>query len=95
VFANNENFSNRSVPKTDEAETRHATTVSMNGFSRVLAVMILMVLPAGLGYLVDGWLQTKFCIIIGFVLGMMLGTVGLISVARQTAAELGSKKTRP
>jgi F0F1-type ATP synthase assembly protein I len=69
-------------------EDRKRVQASVNAFSRVIAVMIMMVLPGVVGYFLDRWLGTSFLIVIGFVLGVILAIFGLIVVAKQANEEL-------
>ncbi len=69
-------------------EDRTAVHASVNAFSRVIAVMVLMVLLGLVGYFLDRWLGTNFMIIVGFVAGMILAVFGLLFIARQANQEL-------
>ena len=77
--------------KNNPAETRNAMNASINAFSRVLAVMILMIVPGAVGYFLDKWLGTQFFIVIGFILGMILAIFGLILVAKRADDEMKSR----
>ncbi len=77
---------NHSKSKPDE--TRNAMNASINAFSRVLAVMLLMIVPGVVGYFSDKWLGTKFQIVIGFIVGMILAVFGLILVVKRADDEM-------
>ena len=81
---------NRSKDSLDE--TRNALNTSINAFSRVLAVMLLMIVPGVVGYYLDHWLGTRFLIVIGFIVGMILAIFGLILVVKRADDEM---KQRP
>ncbi len=72
-------------------EDRKTVNASVNAFSRVIAVMVLTMIPGVIGYFLDKWLGTRFLIIFGFVIGMILAVFGLIFVARQANEELRKK----
>ncbi len=89
-------MSNSSLPppkssKTDADESRNAINAGINAFSRVLAVMLLMLVPGVVGYFLDKWLGTQFLIAIGFVIGMVLAIFGLILVAKRADDEMKRK----
>ncbi len=67
---------------------RKSAQTSINAFSRVLAVMLLMLLPGVVGFYLDRYFGTRFLIVIGFILGMGLAIFGLIQVARQADEEM-------
>ncbi|MDZ4849476.1 MAG: AtpZ/AtpI family protein [Pirellulaceae bacterium] len=73
-------------------DERRAINASVNAFSRVIAVMVLMVLPGIAGYFLDGWLGTRFLIVVGFILGMILAIFGLINIAKKANDELRKKR---
>lgn len=74
-------FVKKPVSGTDES--RQAAHASINAFSRVIAVMVLMVVPGIVGYFLDKWIGTRFLVVIGFVMGMILAVYGLLIVAKQ------------
>ena len=80
---------NPSKNKSDE--TRNAMNASINAFSRVLAVMLLMIVPGVTGYFLDKWLGTRFQIVIGFIVGMIFATFGLILVVKRADDEMKRK----
>lgn len=51
--------------------------------SRTLAVVLLMLLPGFAGGWLDEWLGTSVLMPVGFVLGLIIGTIGLVIIARQ------------
>jgi len=77
--------------KSSADESRNAINASINAFSRVLAVMLLMIVPGVVGYFLDKWLGTQFLIVIGFIIGMVLAIFGLILVAKRADDEMKRK----
>ncbi len=75
--------------------TNDGVQASINVFSRVIAVMILMCLPGIAGYYLDQWLGTNFLIAIGFVLGMAFAVFGFLLVAKQANRELQETSGQP
>ncbi len=51
--------------------------------SKTLAVVLLMLLPGFAGGWLDKWLGTSVLMPIGFVLGVIVGTIGLVIIAKQ------------
>jgi F0F1-type ATP synthase assembly protein I len=75
-------------------EDRKRVNASVNAFSRVIAVMVMMMLPGVIGYFLDKWLGTGFLIVVGFVIGMMVAIFGLLFVAKQANEELRKSKNK-
>ncbi len=69
-------------------EDRTAMHTSINVFSRVIAVMVMMMMLGLVGFFLDKWLGTSFMIIVGFIAGMILAVFGLLFIARQANQEL-------
>jgi hypothetical protein len=51
--------------------------------SRALAVVLVMIAPGFLGSWLDEWLGTTILMPLGFVLGVVGGTTGLLVIARR------------
>lgn len=66
-------------------EARGMVQQSINLFSRVIAVLILVVLPGIGGVLLDRRLGGHFLAPIGFGLGMMIGIIGLWLLIKRAA----------
>jgi F0F1-type ATP synthase assembly protein I len=83
------------VPSSQQSdEDRKRVHASVNAFSRVIAVMVMMMLPGVAGYFLDRWFGTRFLIVIGIILGLIIAIFGLIFVAKQANEELREKKNR-
>ncbi|MCE3015321.1 MAG: hypothetical protein ACK56W_08710 [Pirellula sp.] len=81
-------------PEDHKKRSRESVYVSVNAFSRVMAVIILMLVPGALGYFLDGLLKTSICVVIGFLAGMVIAGVGLMFVVRQANEDLKQKTKR-
>lgn len=59
--------------------------------SRTLAVVIVMVTPGVLGAMLDHRFETSFLALLGFALGLVLGTAGLLALAKRFTPPAGGK----
>ena len=86
-------MSPQSAPSSKQRdEDRKTVNASVNAFSRVIAVMVLMMMPGVIGYFLDKWLGMSFLIVVGVVIGMVIAVIGLVLVARQANEEVRKKK---
>ena len=81
-------------PEEQKKRSRESVYVSVNAFSRVMAVIVLMLIPGALGYFLDGFLKTSVFVVIGFLVGMVIAGVGLMLVVRQANEDLKQKTKR-
>jgi F0F1-type ATP synthase assembly protein I len=83
-------------PSSEEQKkrSRESVYVSVNAFSRVMAVIMLMLVPGALGYFLDGFLKTSVFVVIGFLVGMVIAGIGLMFVVRQANEDLKQKFKR-
>ena len=51
-----------------------------------------MIVPGVIGGVLDSWLGTNFCVLIGIGLGVVLGTIQLLALARHSGNKPGAKK---
>lgn len=79
------------IPEEQKKRSRESVYVSVNAFSRVMAVGVLMLVPVGLGYLLDSFLKTRFLVVLGCLVGMVIAGVGLMFVVRQANEDLKQK----
>ncbi|XZE36787.1 hypothetical protein SH501x_002371 [Pirellulaceae bacterium SH501] len=68
-------------------------TIALNAFSRVLAVLLLMLLVGIGGSYLDKWLETGFLTLTGFLLGGAIAIVGMMYVVRAAEFERKEQKT--
>lgn len=59
--------------------------------SRTLSVVIFMIAPGILGSMLDKKFETKLLAPIGFAIGLVLGTVGLLVLAKRFTPPSGGK----
>ena len=78
-------------PKQRRDEDRKSVQASLNTFSRVIAVMVLMLSPGLVGYFLDNWIGTQFLMVVGFAIGIILAVFGLILVVKRANQELRKK----
>jgi uncharacterized protein YqhQ len=86
---------NQPTGESDENEAaREASAVAINLFSRVIAVLVLAILPIVAGYYLDRSLSTHFFIFFAAGLLPVIAVVGLLWVARLANRELrmGTRK---
>lgn len=81
-------------PEEQKKRSRESVYVSVNAFSRVMAVIILMLIPGALGYFLDRFLKTSVFVVVGFLVGMVIAGVGLMLVVRQANEDLKQKTKR-
>lgn len=81
-------------PEDQKKHSRESVYVSVNAFSRVMAIIILMLVPGGLGYFLDSFLKTSIFVVIGFLAGMVIAGIGLMFVVRQANEDLKQKTKR-
>lgn len=81
-------------PEEQKKRSRESVYVSVNAFSRVMAVIILMLIPGALGYFLDRFLETSVFVVVGFLVGMVIAGVGLMLVVRQANEDLKQKTKR-
>ncbi|MFN7894259.1 MAG: hypothetical protein ACK5OC_28485 [Pirellula sp.] len=81
-------------PEDQKKRSRESVYVSVNAFSRVMAVIILMLVPGALGYFLDGFLKTSVFVVIGFLAGMVIAGIGLMFVVKQANEDLKQKIKR-
>ncbi len=75
--------------ETKEAEeARKATSIGLNVFSKVLAILVLSCLPIAVGYYVDLWLAWRCFIFVGILLSVVIALSGLLVIAKQANLEL-------
>jgi F0F1-type ATP synthase assembly protein I len=67
-------------------------TIALNAFSRVMAVLLLMLLVGVGGSFLDKWLGTGFLTLTGFLVGGAIAIVGMMYVVR--AAEFERKEQK-
>ena len=79
------------MPEEQKKRSRDSVYVSVNAFSRVMAVGVLMLVPVGLGYLLDSFLKTRFFVVLGCLVGMVIAGVGLMFVVRRANEDLKQK----
>lgn len=84
-----------SPPTDPQDDTQREMSASVNALSRALAVVVLMLLPAGLGYWLDQWMGTQWIILVGFLVGTVFAAVGLIYVTRAADYDLKHKSKKP
>lgn len=53
-----------------------------------------MIVPGVIGGLLDSWLGTNFCVLIGIGLGVVLGTIQLLALARRAKDKPVHKKSQ-
>ena len=59
-------------------------------FGKSLAVLIVIFCPGAIGYWVDGKLGTRFLSPLGFIVGTIFGTIGLVALVQsKTRIKLG------
>lgn len=78
--------------KAPSRERDNKNSVTLNAFSRVMAVLLLMLLVGVGGSYLDKWLGTAFLTLTGFLLGGAIAIVGMMYVVR--AAEFERKEQR-
>jgi hypothetical protein len=61
-------------------------------FSRVIAVLILSLLPVLIGYYLDRWTGWKVFVIAAACLSLMLAIGGLLAIASQANHELQARR---
>jgi hypothetical protein len=71
---------------------RIESQANTNAVSRAIAVIVLMLLPGIAGSYLDGWLGTRFFVLIGFGLGIGIAIFGLLYVGK--IADVSAKKSR-
>ena len=64
------------------ANQAKATGLAIDWVSRILAVVAIMVLPGLGGHWLDARFGTNVFTLLGFVLGLVVGTVSLIAVVK-------------
>ena len=69
-------------------DQRRATAVGLAMFSRVIAVLILSLLPVLIGYYLDRWTGWKVFVIAAACLSLLLAISGLLAIASQANREL-------
>ncbi len=75
-------------------EDRKRVHASVNAFSRVFAVMVMMMMPGVVGYSLDRWLGTNFLIVAGIFFGLVIAIFGLTFVVRRANEELRKSKEK-
>jgi F0F1-type ATP synthase assembly protein I len=81
-------------PESGKNRSRESLYVSVNAFSRVMAVIFLMLIPGAVGYFVDGLFRTRVFVVVGFLVGMVIAGIGLMFVVRQANEDLKQKTKR-
>lgn len=69
-------------------EARKATSIGLNVFSKVLAILVLSGLPIAVGYYVDLWLAWRCFVFVGILLSVVIAISGLLGIAKQANLEL-------
>lgn len=77
----------------DQAEAnRRATATGLNLFSRVIAILVLSLLPILVGYYLDRWLGRWLFVFLGGLACAAIAVVGLLAVAKRANQELLTRR---
>lgn len=79
-------------PGSENGNRGNKNTIALNAFSRVMAVLLLMLLVGVGGSYLDKWLGTSYLTVIGFLVGGAIAIVGMMYVVR--AAEFERKEQK-
>ncbi|AMV34728.1 hypothetical protein VN12_21560 [Pirellula sp. SH-Sr6A] len=82
-----------SEPGSESGNRGNKNSIALNAFSRVMAVLLLMLLVGVGGSYLDKWLGTTFLTLTGFLVGGAIAIVGMMYVVR--AAEFERKEQKP
>jgi hypothetical protein len=80
-------FPSNSDPKAAE-EARKATSIGLNVFSKVLAILVLSFLPIAAGYYLDLCLGWRCFVFVGILFSVVIAMGGLLGIAKQANLEL-------